>query len=135
MSFSQQPHPYQAPPTDSFGPPPGESAAQKQSGLGIASFGIAIFAGVTAFALLVGAGMMEASNPGAVDEESPIAIVVGLGIFGVVGLSMLGIGLGVAGVLQPNRARAFGIIGLLFNIFVILGLIGIVVLGVMMTPV
>jgi hypothetical protein len=79
--------------------------------------------------------MMEASNPGAVDEESPIAIVVGLGIFGVVGLSMLGIGLGVAGVLQPNRARAFGIIGLLFNIFVILGLIGIVVLGVMMTPV
>jgi len=104
---------------------------RRQSGLGITSFVLAIVAGLTALALVVIAGVMEASTPGGMDEESPQAIIVGLGIFGVVALNLLGIGLGVAGLVHADRLRTFAVLGLVFNSLVILGLGGLMVIGLM----
>ena len=102
------------------------------SGVGIASFIIAIVAGMTAFSLIVIAGVMEATTPGGMDEDAPQVILVGLGIFGAVALGMLGAGLGVAGLVQTDRLRTFAVLGLIFNMLVVLGLGGLVVIGLTM---
>jgi len=122
-------HPYAPPRADALDRRTENGNGHRQSGLGITSFVLAISAGVTAFALVAIAGALEASTPEGMDEESPQAMIVGLGIFGVVGLNMLGIGLGVAGLVHPNRLRTFAVLGLVFNILVILGLGGIMVIG------
>ena len=122
--------PYAPPRADALDRQTATGVVRRQSGLGIASFVVAIVAGVSAFALVVIAGVMEVSTPGGVDEESPLAIIVGLGLFAVVALSMLGIGLGFAGLVQADRLRTFGVLGLVFNILVILGLVGLMVVGV-----
>ena len=75
---------------------------------------------------------------GEIEEESyyrtlaVVAILVGLGIFGVLGLNFLGLGLGVAGIVQPDRSRVVAILGLVFNALVILGLCGLMALGMTM---
>lgn len=102
---------------------------RKQSGLGIASFIIAILVGLSAVALVVIAGMIEVSTPGGMDDQSPAAMIIGLGVFAIVGLCMLGIGLGVAGFFQPHRTRIFCVLGVAFNGLVILGLAGLIVVG------
>ena len=114
MSYDPQQYhdPYASPKSD---PQWQKGVTQKQSGLGIASFVMAVLIGITAFALVVMAGVVEASTPGGMDEESPVAIIIGLGIFAVIGMSLLGIGLGIAGLLQPDRARIFSILGLSCN--------------------
>ena len=105
---------------------------KKHSGFGIASFIMSILVGIGAFSVILVAGFVEASNPEGINEESPIAIIVGLCVFGVIGLNILGIGLGVAGLCQSNRSRVFAILGLVFNGLVIMGIIGIMALGVAM---
>tara|TARA_R110002073_G_scaffold41466_9_gene117095 strand:- start:10601 stop:11020 length:420 start_codon:yes stop_codon:yes gene_type:complete len=105
---------------------------KRQSGFGIASFIMSIMVGIGAFTVILVAGFAEASSPEGINEESPIAIIVGLCIFGVIGLNLLGIGLGVAGLCQPNRSRIFAILGLVFNGLVIMGIIGIMAIGVAM---
>jgi hypothetical protein len=131
MTFdpNQADHPYVSPSSDPWQRQRSPGSGPKQSGLGIASLVVAIAAGATAFALVVVAGMMEVSTPGGMDEESPQAILVGLGIFGVLGLNFLGLGLGVAGIVQPDRSRVVAILGLVLNALVILGLCGLMALG------
>jgi hypothetical protein len=97
--------------------------------MGIASFVLAVMTGAATFGLFVFAGFMEASTPGGLDEESPVAIVVGLSLFAVMGLHLLGIGLGIGGAFQGDRKKVFAILGISINILVILGVIGLVLLG------
>ena len=134
MTFdpNQADHPYMSPSSDLYQRQEWESSRLKQSGLGIASLVVAVVAGLTAFSLVVIAGVMEVSTPGGVDEDSPAVMLVGLGIMGVVALNFLGLGLGVAGVLHPNRSRVVAIVGLVFNGLVILGLCGLMALGLSM---
>ena len=122
-------NPYGPPRTVETERPAAPATRRRHSLLGIASFAIAIFAGLTAFALIVIAGVMEASTPGGMSEESVQAIVIGLGIFGVLALNLLGAGLGIAGLVVPNRSRVFGILGLIFNLLVIFGIAGLLVIG------
>ena len=103
--------------------------SRKHSGLGIASFILAIFAGFTAFALVVTAGVLEASTPGGIDDESPVAIIIGLSLFAIIGVNLLGIALGVAGIFQPNRYRTFAVLGILFNLMLIMAFLLLVVIG------
>ena len=104
-------------------------AKQKHSRLGIASFVLAMLIGILAVGLVVTAGIVEASSPGGIDEQSAVAIIVGLGIFAIIGLSFVGCGLGIAGLFQPNRNRLFGILGLIFNTLIIFGLVGLIAIG------
>lgn len=122
-------YPYAPPFADTVDQPVVFGVRRRQAGLGIASFALAIFSGVTAFVVVVIAGVLEASTPGGMDEQSPQAIIVGLGIFGVFGLNLLGVGLGIGGLVQPDRLRTFGVLGLVLNILVILGLGGLMFLG------
>ena len=126
-------NPYQ-PPWANFSsdPPPGKMVAPpepKHSGLGIASFAVALLAGVLAVAMIGVATYFAASLQEEFDDEAPQAIAVGLGIMGSLGLAVIGAGLGIAGVAQPNRNKVFAILGLTFNALLVLSVCGLMALG------
>ena len=109
-----------------YQPPP---APLKHSGFGIASFIISIAAVIFAFGMVVLAGVMESRTPGGIDEESPEAMAVGLGIILSGLLAVLGGVLGIVGCSLPNRNKVFAILGTIFNALVVLGLVGLMILG------
>mgnify|MGYP001816289982 CR=1 FL=1 len=88
--------------------------------------------GLAAFTLIAVAGVMEASAPGGMDEDSPVVIGVGFGILSVVGISFVGLFLGVGGFMQGQRNRLFAILGVLANLGLIAGIIGLIVIGLAM---
>ncbi len=105
----------------------------KHSGLGIASFALAIAIGALDFFVVVFAGIIEEITPGGMDEESIIAILVGLFVLGGLAANMAGVGLGIAGLIQRGRKQVFTILGLAFNAAIICGIVGLMVLGAMMS--
>ena len=82
-----------------------------QSGLGIASLALSIVSAIITFVVVVIAGVMEATTPGGIDESSASAVVVGLFIFACLGLNLVSIGLGIAGIIQKQRTRVCAVIG------------------------
>lgn len=119
--------PFQAP-HEPFGA--GEYGALNHSGLGIASCMIGILAGLIEIAIVAIAGMIEVSTPGGMDENSPEAILIGLGLFAGLGVAILGIGLGIGGLMQ-RRKKLFAVLGVLISLFVTCGVAGLLVLGLM----
>jgi hypothetical protein len=87
---------------------------QQHSGLGIASFTISIVCAILLFLLFLIAGVMEASTPGGIDEESVEAVMLGLFIIFLLFLNLLAIGLGIGGLLQTERKKIFAILGSIF---------------------
>jgi hypothetical protein len=104
---------------------------KKHSGIGIASFVISLIAGVGIFALFIAAGVIEASSPGGMHEESAEAIIIGLGIIFLFLMELVAIGLGIGALFSSTRKKLFGILGLSFSAGVTLLAVGIMVLGVM----
>ncbi|CAN5909895.1 hypothetical protein BH23PLA1_BH23PLA1_31980 [soil metagenome] len=104
----------------------------RHSGLGIASFIASILCAVCLFVLFVIAGVLEASTPGGLDEESLAAMVVGLLLFAFLFGSLVAFALGLAGLFQQNRRTTFAILGTVFSAMTILGTIGLIVIGMAM---
>ena len=119
--------------------------------MGITSFVIAILATVVIIVLFIVVSALTAqalqgidpqsANPQEVQERlqgSPAATWLGLagtGIFVCLFLYLLGLGLGIAGLIQGQRKRVFSVLGAIFNggavlVFVFLLLFGIVAGGV-----
>ena len=96
---------YTSPHYDGYTPMP-------HSGLGIASFALSILSGVVIFALVVTAAGVEASTPGGMDEDSALAVVLGLLMIGSVLLDFVALGLGIASLFQTTRKKIFGIFGI-----------------------
>jgi len=124
--FTQPGNPYGANQLRPVAPMTGE---MKHSGLGIASFIMALGMGVLEFVLFIAAGIMETRTPGGIDENSPAAIVLGLALIGGLLLDMLAVGLGIAGLLQPRRKKVFAILGVIIGTMILLGVIGLIGLG------
>lgn len=108
------------------------SSAPKHSGLGIASFILALISGVMLFAMIGVATYFAATQGDQFDEESTPAILVGLGIIGGLGVAVIGGGLGLAGLVQPGRNKVFAVLGLTFNTLVFVAVCGIMGLGLAM---
>lgn len=105
---------------------------RRHSGLGIASFVIALGVVLLELVMVISAGVLQASRPGGVDENSPEAALIGLSIcFGLM-LDMVGIGLGIGGLLQPKRNKLFAVLGITLGGLVFLGVICLIVLGLAM---
>ncbi len=105
---------------------------QKHSGLGIASFITSIVSGILIFLVIVIAGVMEASTPGGIDEESAGAVMVGLFLFAFLGAALVALGLGIGGLLQKERKKIFAILGTVFSAVSFVGTIFIIILGLAM---
>lgn len=125
--------PYGQPPVYSSPPRQRDFSDQrlKHSGLGIASFIIAILSGIFDFLLVAVAGLLSAGDV-LMDETSPAAMIVGLFLIASVGVTFIGLGLGIVGVALPNRNKLFAWLGLVFNALVLIGLVGIMCLGALM---
>lgn len=81
------------------------------------------------FVLFCVAGFMETTTPGGIDEKSGVAVVLGLVIFAVIAVHLLGMGLAIGGLTQKDRKKVFSILGLVFNVLVIVGTTSLIVLG------
>ncbi len=119
----------------------------KHSRMGIASFVLSILVVVTILALVIGGPLLisssEGFDPQSFDPADPQSVdmsdtaiialqFVGLGFIVGVLLSFVGLGLGLAGVIQRRRKRLFAVIGAVLNGLVVLGVLSLVVLGVVL---
>jgi hypothetical protein len=120
-------------PYDSFGAPQAHEAQverpQKHSGVGIASFIISLLTGAGLFLSFAAAGVLEASTPGGIDEQSPEAVAIGLAILGGLFVDLVALTLGVGGLCQDNRKKIFALLGALFSGLALAATVGLVVLG------
>jgi len=105
------------------------SSLLRHSGLGIASFILSLMVGAVEFLVIMAAGIVEATTPGGMDEQSMAAILIGLFILGGLMANMAGVGLGIAGLVQRDRKRVFSTLGLVFNGTAILGIVMLMVIG------
>ena len=90
---------------------------------------LAMLIGMLAVGLFVTAGIVGSSSPGGIDEQSALVMIIGFGVFAIIGLSLVGSVLGIAGLFQSNRNRTFSILGLIFNTLIVLGLVGLIFIG------
>jgi hypothetical protein len=102
------------------------------SGIGVASLVIAVVGGLAIFFVFAIAGVMEEETPGGLDENSPAAMLLGLIAVGLLGLIVIGLGLGIGGLVQKDRNKLFGMLGLAGNALVILGSGALMCAGAMM---
>lgn len=105
---------------------------QKHSGLGVASFVTSLISGVLIFLLLAVAGVMEASTPGGISEDSASAMVVGLLLFVFLGVALVALGLGIGGLVQRDRKKIFALLGSIFSVATLICTIAIIALGMSM---
>lgn len=104
----------------------------KHSRLGIVSFIMGLVIGLSEFAMIIIAGVLEITTPGGVDEQSPQVMLLGLVIIaGMLG-ALVGAVLGIIGLTERNRYKAFPVLGLAFNGLILLGVIALMVIGMTM---
>jgi hypothetical protein len=98
-----------------------EELLLKHSGPGVASFIIALAAGIAVGLSILVAGIVEASRPGALGPGSSGEVMIGAVVCLGLLIALVGLGLGIAGVCQSNRKKVFAVIGLIFNGLILLG--------------
>ncbi|HEV7300615.1 MAG TPA: hypothetical protein VGN72_14720 [Tepidisphaeraceae bacterium] len=107
----------------------GAPVNRPHSKFGIASFIIGLVSIVAMIALFVIAAVIAMNADGEIDETSPEAIAIGLGLFGGIALALVGLIFSIVGLVNANAAKVFSVLGLIFNGLIILGVIGLMVLG------
>jgi len=103
----------------------------EHSGLGIASLLISSASSILIFTLSVVASTIGLYHPEAFDENSSTAIYTGIIIFIFLGISILALGLGIAGLFQKNRRKLFILLGIASSVFTTTGIITMIILGVL----
>ncbi len=106
-----------------------ETKEMKHSRLGITSFVISLVIGIVMGILIIIAGIMEATLPGGIDENSVGAIVLGLFLLGGLFVDLVALGLGIAGLFQKERKKIFAILGIIFSGITVSGTLLLMVIG------
>jgi hypothetical protein len=110
---------------------------QKQSKLGIAAFIIGLAAllfSCIGFVISFGYGFSLAANnpyynPSMIDQSSPAIMIASVLFCCSPILSLVGIGLGIAAVVQKTDKKTFGIVGLVINGLIILSICVLFIIG------
>jgi hypothetical protein len=108
------------------------NADRPHSGLGIASFVLSLCTALLTLGLFGVAGVIENATPGGMDEDSPVAIFLGLMLFVFLGLSLLSLGLGIGGAVQAGRNPALAIAGAVIGGLTFVGTTVLVLVGMAM---
>lgn len=107
---------------------------EQHSGLGIASLIISILAGMGLVAAIGVIGYLEVTSPNGINEESPLAIGLGLTILGLLSLDFVAAILGFVALFQPDRKKLLSVLGLFLSSGTIVACIGLAILGSMIEP-
>ncbi len=94
----------------------GAEREDKHSRMGIASLVLAILVGVLVFLIIAGAGVLEASTPGGMDEDTPLVVLIGFAVIGCLLANLVGLGLGIAGLIQRRRKKLYAIPGAILTV-------------------
>jgi hypothetical protein len=105
---------------------------EPHSGIGIASLVLAVVAGIAMLVLFAIAGVMAGDDAGGLDEESPAAMALGAFALLAGALTLVGLCLGIGALLQKDRNKLFGVIGVIANALVLFGSGGLICLGALM---
>ncbi|GLX65696.1 hypothetical protein [Paenibacillus glycanilyticus] len=141
----EQPYdnPYASRPEQPFAPVR-DNEPMKQSGLGIASFILALVTvllvvgsiiGVTVFVSSVAddaqgfLNEMETMEGDSLPSDFVPILIAGLCILASIGVAIVGLILGIIGAAQKNRRKVFAIIGIVLNGLIVLGTAGLVIIG------
>ncbi|MFF2480647.1 hypothetical protein [Paenibacillus sp. NPDC058071] len=121
---------------------PARPVPLKHSGVGIASFVLAIISvllGIAGIILSISFAGQVANDPGFMDSmtqsngevpEGFLALAsAGLTMIIGIGCSFIGLILGIVSVASRNRRKVFGIIGLILNGLIVLGMGGLMLIG------
>lgn len=126
------------PVSDSSG---GQPAQLKHSGLGISSFVLAI---ISILVFIIGIIMVVAASadfvnmsPSEIESEmmagagGDFAAIVGAGLLLMlaIGISIIGLILGIIGLVIKNRKKIFGILGVVLNGLMVLGIVFLMIIG------
>jgi hypothetical protein len=114
---------------DSVGPSTDASPVLKESGLGMASFLIGAVVGMLEVLAYVFGAMLAGWRPGTLKVDSPIAVVLGLGMLGGAAISVIGLGLGVAALCHPRWQTRFAVAGVVVNSLILIGVSVLVLIG------
>jgi quinol-cytochrome oxidoreductase complex cytochrome b subunit len=104
--------------------------SKSQSGLGMASVGISVLMFFVLLFLFAVAAIASANGP--LNDDDPVAIITGLGIIACMGITFVGLVLGIIGVCQPDRNNLTAILGSTFNAFLLFGVICLLCVGIAM---
>ncbi|MDR6672432.1 hypothetical protein [Xanthomonas sp. 1678] len=99
------------------------------SGLGIASFAVSLIAAALMLALIVVCGALVYSQPGSLDEDTPLAMLLGLALMITIFAELAAAALGIGCFLQRDRRKLYGVLGLIFAIATLIGVVALIVFG------
>ncbi len=99
------------------------------SGLGIASFAVSLIAAVLTLALIGICAALVHSQPDSLDEDSPMAMLVGMAMMVGVFAELAAAALGIGSLFQRDRRKLYGVLGLIFAIATLLGVAALIVFG------
>ncbi|MBT8143567.1 MAG: hypothetical protein KJO55_02640 [Gammaproteobacteria bacterium] len=105
------------------------ATSHPQSGLGTASLIISLLMFVVIFLVFGYAGYLETTTPGGMQEDSPVAALVGVAFLGCMMMFLIGLILGIIGLFQRERRKLTAILGVIFNGLFTLVAIGVILLG------
>ncbi|MGO4107926.1 hypothetical protein [Paenibacillus sp. YAF4_2] len=125
-------------------PPPRENQPLKQSGLGIASFILALVTVLLIVGAFISAAVFASSvsddpqaflneleniNGEALPSNIVPILIAGFCMLASVGVAIIGLILGIIGAASRTRRKTFAIIGIVLNGLVVLGTVGLVIIG------
>jgi hypothetical protein len=115
---------------------------QKQSKIGIASFVLGILSLLflcigliisISYGVTLGLNNPYATDPYAlVDQASPAILAASIFIYCAPVISLVGVGLGIAAAVQKKDKKTLGIVGLVINALLLLGVCLMIILGLVM---
>lgn len=125
-------------------PPPRENQPLKQSGLGIASFILALVTVLLVVGAFISAAVfasnvsddpqaflneLENINGEALPSNIVPILIAGFCMLASVGVAIIGLILGIIGAASRTRRKTFAIIGIVLNGLIVLGTVGLVIIG------
>lgn len=105
----------------------------KQSGMGVTSTCMAAVVFLGYLATIVAAVIIQMKNNNVpMRDDDPLAVLLGLGILGSGALNLAGLVIGIVALAQSDRYKVWAIIGTLFHLILLLGILGLICIGILM---
>ncbi|KWV11761.1 hypothetical protein [Xanthomonas translucens] len=101
------------------------------SGLGIASFAVSLIAAVLTLVLVGICAALVYSQPDSLDDDSPLAMLVGMAMMVGIVAELAAAALGIGSLFQRDRRKLYGVLGLIFAIATLVGVAALIVFGLM----